>query len=260
MPLPDGARRQPSDYLYPLRTWTQGVPDRSQGKIRDRATGNTRNRADAYTSLIHKLQSIVIPQIEFRQTTLSEAVELLRLESRRLDPDPNPGNRGVNIFLRLPKPSFAMVAVAASVPGLPPSLAWPTPADPNGRITLMMERMPLLEALKYVAFQAGLKVAVEPYAVSVVPQSYVIQSLVTDEYGAPPELLGQKTDAGNLCSRVNLEAWFEAKGVDFPPGASAIYLTSTRMLIVRNTQENLDKMVSVISSALKTPAPSPANP
>ncbi len=32
-----------------------------------------------------KLNSIIIPNIEFRQTTISDAVEYLRQESRRLD-------------------------------------------------------------------------------------------------------------------------------------------------------------------------------
>ena len=271
MPLPDGAERHPSDYRYPLRTWNEDPPQKHPERGRVRVSPAIKDRADAYTALTHKLQSIVIPRVEFRRATLADAIGYLRQESQRLDPDSDPRNRGVNIFLQPAKTSFATSTVAAANPDLPASLAWPAPADANVRITLTMERLPLLEALKYVASQAGLKVAIEPYAVSLGPPSYVIQNLVTAEYGVPPELLGLSPDArvqtldkdvlgGNSMVRSEMTSWFCAKGVDFPPGASAVYLPDKRKLVVRNTQENLDKIVSVISCALKPADLTPANP
>lgn len=107
-----------------------------------------------------KLSAIVIPQIEFRATTLGDAVEFLRQESRRLDPDPDAAQRGANILIAGP---------AARTP-----------------VTLSLSRIPLLEALRYLAGQAGLKVRVEPYAVTLVPLSDPTSDLVTAEFRVTP--------------------------------------------------------------------------
>ena len=50
----------------------------------------------------------------------------------------------------------------------------PVPAAPpispsDARITLTLNQIPLGEALRYIASQAGLKVKVEPYAISIIP-------------------------------------------------------------------------------------------
>ncbi len=103
-----------------------------------------------------KLSAIVIPQIEFRATTLGDAVEFLRQESIRLDP----ARRGANILL---------AGTAARTP-----------------VTLSLSRIPLLEALRYLAGEAGLKIRVEPYAVALVPLSDPSGDLVTAEFRVAP--------------------------------------------------------------------------
>ena len=70
------------------------------------------------------------------------------------------------------------------------------PSPPNTRITLTMSRLPLLEALRYVAQQAGLKVKVEQYAVSIVPLSETTDALVTEEIKVLPVFFGSNTFTG----------------------------------------------------------------
>ena len=118
------------------------------------------------------------------------------------------------------------------IPGLPDVIG-PTAGT---RITLALNQIPLLEALKYVASQAGLKVKVEPYAVSIVPVSEQTDVMVTADFHVPPNFF-RGTDA---------RTFLEASGVTFPPGASATYLPSTSKLVVRNTQENVDLVAAVI--------------
>ena len=65
------------------------------------------NDSSGTVAITRKLQSIVIPNIEFRQTTLNDAVEFLRQEARRLDTNSPEEERGVNIFLKLPTSSGA---------------------------------------------------------------------------------------------------------------------------------------------------------
>lgn len=116
-----------------------------------------------------KLGLIVIPQVEFRATTLETAVEFLRQESRRLDPNPEPAQRGVNILI---------AGTAGRMP-----------------VTLSLSRIPLLEALRYLAGQAGLKVKVEPYAVSLVPLSDPSGILVTAEFHVAPSFFNAASAA-----------------------------------------------------------------
>lgn len=112
---------------------------------------------DPAAAMSRKLSAIVIPQIEFRATTLGDAVEFLRQESLRLDP----AQRGANILLA----------------------AGPASRTP---VTLSLARIPLLEALRYLAGQAGLKVRVEAYAVTLVPLSDPTGDLVTAEFRVAP--------------------------------------------------------------------------
>ena len=145
--------RSPSSRLWLLTGWLLLAASVSSVQAQSASSAITR-----------KLNSIIIPQIEFHATTIADAVEFLRQESQRLDPDPNPAARGVNILLN-------------------------QPAAANTRITLTLTRLPLLEALKYVAAQAGLKVKVEPYVVSLVPLSDPSEPMVTAVFHVPPNMI-----------------------------------------------------------------------
>jgi hypothetical protein len=49
-------------------------------------------------TLSTKMDTIIIPRVEFRNVTVAEAFEFLRRKSQQLDPD----GRGVNFVLKLP--------------------------------------------------------------------------------------------------------------------------------------------------------------
>ena len=264
-PNSEGSDQQPSDYRYPLQTWTQ----------RERITipGPFIRDPGVHANEMSKLQSIVIPRIEFRSTALSDAVEYLRRESFRLDPDPNPATRGVNIVLQLQKPPSFKDTLGEAIPGLPlADAASHSAGNPECRITLTMERLPLLEALRYVASQAGVRVAVEPDKVSIVPLTGGIAPvLTTREYKAAPEVVGLPPNAGGrvpqdvqsqggevAIRRIDMVPWLRSQGVVFPEGTSATYLPTTGKLVVRNTPDNLDIIGAIIFSAQK--APGPQNP
>src|SRR5438094_3885062 len=133
------------------------------------------------TALVSKkLNSIIIPHIEFRDATIREAIDVLREQAAENDTGPE-GQRGVNIVLRIVPigqvappsmpaapptgtatpaggaPSGAGAAApAAGAPGAPgaPVQAPPVPAPANARITVTLDNIPLGEALRYVATQA----------------------------------------------------------------------------------------------------------
>jgi general secretion pathway protein D len=150
------------------------------------------------------------------------------------------------------------------------------------RITVSLSNIPLGEALKYVTGLANLKYKVEPYAIYVVPLSARVDSLITKEwkvrpdliprasgaapsgalggtptFGAAPGATGDATRGGSgIADRESAKAWLIASGAQFnDPGASAIYIASSSRLIVRNTQDQLDLIETIIQSTNPTGGP-----
>jgi type II secretory pathway component GspD/PulD (secretin)/tetratricopeptide (TPR) repeat protein len=267
--------------------------------------------------ITNKLNTIIIPRVEFRDASIREAIDFLREQAVENDPSPE-GKKGVDIVLRtvplgqiapppVPVGPAASPAAAGSPPGpvgpaaapgaapagpprTGPVTAQPAVARPviaaaaispaEARITLTLNQIPLGEALRYIAAQAGLKVKVEPYAVSVIPITEQSNDLITKEYRVPPDfittslsgksLLGRgayKTAPGTaaplttggtakdteeatggvqLVAPLGAKEYLETQGVSFPPGASANFLPQSSRLIVRNTQDNLDLIDAIV--------------
>ncbi len=266
------------------RDWEMPVP--KHGLNVDPRNGARVTRDDEGPAAMNrKLAKIIIPNIEFRSTTISDAVEFLRQEARRLNQEPDPAKRDINIFLKLPTagarpaaPTAAPAPIdATAIPGLPSdaTAAQAPLATANSRITLTMSNLPLSEALRYVASQAGLKVKVEPYAVSIVPVTDQTDALITADFRVPPNFISNSTTGGTsgalqqeavsaqggggggtrdntgagtvTIARQDAKTFLEASGVTFPPGASATYIASTSRLVVRNTQENVDLIESLVN-------------
>src|SRR5215831_75987 len=173
--------------------------------------------------MTNKLNSIIIPHIEFRDTSIREAIDFLREQAAENDPS----GQGVNIVLRLaPLGQIAPPSIPVALPTgtgtpgagapaqAPPAAAGEAPAGSPGavpvvapisgpagaRITVTLDNIPLGEALRYVANQAGLKVKVEPYAVSIIPLSELSNDLITKRYHVPPEFFGEPMDVGYYTS------------------------------------------------------------
>src|SRR5438105_7182856 len=175
----------------------------------------------------NKLDSIIIPRIEFRDASIREAIDFLRQQAAANDPTTE-GRRGVDIVLRLhslgrstePAPVTATTTVggaaapaeplpagesapppaagvATAVPGVTPATPSLPPVNPaEARITLTLNQIPLGEALRYITSQAGLKVKVEPYAVLILPLSEQSNELTTKEYRVPPGFISGTVNVG----------------------------------------------------------------
>lgn len=174
----------------------------------------------------NKLNTIIIPRIEFRDASIREAIDFLRQQAAANDPATE-GRRGVDIVLRLAPLGSATTTTAtttttASVPAaVEPASNGPIPAGPDAppaiipppaapvtvvstpainpsdaRITITLNQIPLGEALRYIASQAALKVKVEPYAVSIIPISEQSSDLLTKEYRVPPGFIAATINPG----------------------------------------------------------------
>ena len=293
----------------PVHRYGQVVGPVGEAFARD-ATGTARINT--------KLNTIIIPRIEFRDASIREAIDFIRQQAAANDPATE-GKKGVDIVLRLvplgqiAPPSTAVEAAAAATPtagaaapaeGAAVPQTTPVQARPivapavvsasaispaSARITISLSQIPLGEALRYIASQAGLKVKVEPYAISIIPISEQSNDLVTKEYRVPPGFItstvnveasaltqtatkggggkggggggGVAVPAGTgkdthestggyqLISRENAKDFLESQGVPFPPGASANFLPQSSRLIVRNTADNLELVDALVEQA-----------
>ncbi|HEY4272780.1 MAG TPA: type II and III secretion system protein [Candidatus Udaeobacter sp.] len=200
--------------------WQQ--PVRKYGAVGPVADNKGRGEVRGTAQMTNKMNSIIIPHVEFRDTSIREAVDFLREQATENDPS----GQGVNIVLRLVPlgqvaqssmpvvPPTGTGAPEAGAPPQNPPVTTPPPgaprqgapggppvpaplAGPSGaRITVTLDNIPLGEALRYVANQAGLKVKVEPYAVSLIPLSEQSNDLITKRYHVPPEFFGGPLDVG----------------------------------------------------------------
>src|SRR5215470_2347712 len=256
----------------PVRKYGQTVGPVTDAFARDTA-GTAR--------INNKLNTIIIPRIEFRDASIREAIDFLRQQA--VENDPTEGKKGVDIVLRMtplgqiapppvpvgpaasPAGAAPVAAPAGAPPGTTPIAAPPVVTRPvvaaaatspaEARITLTLNQIPLAEALRYIANQAGLKVKVEPFAVAIIPISEQSNDLITKEYRVPPDfittsltgrsLLGrgaytkapgtaapigtgkdtqEATGGTQLVAAEGAKEFLETQGVAFPPGASANFL------------------------------------
>ena len=236
-------------------------------------------------AITKKLNGIVFPKIDFRDSTVREAIEFLVTKSKSLDPE----KEGVNIVLRLgdeggagaaaPAPAPAP-APAAGIPGLDPAPGG-IPGVPGGgaiggggsstRITLTLNNVPLIEVIKYITNLANLKYKIEPFAVNIVPIGTQVDELFIKQWKVQPSLfrstpgagaaaaggaagaggLGAPPAAGGLegagtGGASNAKDFLSASGVSFGQGAFAMYSPQSSSLIVKNTQEQLDLVERII--------------
>lgn len=273
----------------PVRQYGQTVGPISDAFARD-AGGTAR--------ITNKLNTIIIPKIEFRDASIREAIDFIRQQAAANDPSTE-GKRGVDIVLRTVPLGKPEVSGAAPLPQTTPPLPGTSPAadaaiEPTpvptkvpsvptispaeARITITLTQIPLGEALRYIASQAGLKVKVEPYAVSIIPINEQSNDLFTKEYRVPPGFISSSVNVGanpldraavrvgagaagtgkdtqettggkQLVNRQTALDFLKDQGVPFPPGASANFLPQSSRLIVRNTEENLELVDALVEQA-----------
>ncbi|MEP6709405.1 MAG: hypothetical protein ABJB32_04670, partial [Verrucomicrobiota bacterium] len=128
----------------PVRQYGQRVGGISDSVTRD-VSGTAR--------INNKLNSIIIPKIEFQDASVREAIDNVRQQAAANDPD---GKKGVDIVVgsnveaapvvvepAAPLPNASPGASAAPVPVVP------APIGQGGRITISLHDIPLGEALRY---------------------------------------------------------------------------------------------------------------
>lgn len=220
-------------WQLPLRKFTDGPTS-----IVEQPQMDTRGSQ----AINNKLDSIIIPRIDFTDSSIKEAIAFIKKRSAELDQDDSE-NKGINIVLKLPPDS--------------PDAAYP--------ITLSLTDVPLREALRYLTESANLKIKIETHAVVVVPATENTDVLITKEYkvppgfiqatpgSAPPVVSGVAPGSQSvIAARSAAKDFLVSQGVEFPEGASANYISLTSRLIVKNTQPNLELIDALVETSVAT--------
>lgn len=184
-----------------------------------------------------KLQSIMIPSLDFRDANINDVVLFLTETCRRQDP----AKQGVNILL---------MGLEDSITG-------------GQNITISIRDMSLYEALQYIVEMASLKFDVQTKAVAIMPVGFVPASeLITVSYTVIPEVGAELEsmaggggggvddlfgDASAETSEgpADVQAFFSI--VDWPEGASAIYQPNFKQLFVKNTKKNQQAVEDILA-------------
>ena len=169
-----------------------------------------------------KLERIILPRLEFKDATIREAVDYLRLKSVELDPDEP--KTGVNIVLNVNRETLDSIA-----------------ADPNlnSRITVSLTNVPLIEALRYVTGLAYLRFKVELDAVVICPPAMSSDVILARAWKIRPDLI-PNLQLGVAEDRDTAKNWLMAHGVQFvTPESGAVFIPATSTLIVKNSQDQM---------------------
>ena len=240
--------------------------------------GGSESFGSSYIS--QKLRKIVIPRIDFEDTTVEEAIDFLRMRSSELDTlELDPAKKGINFVIR--RPNSQVRAEGSGEAGLPAA------AIDLGSLRirdLRLRNVPLNVALKYICDHTKLHFKVDDYAVTLVPFTECGEDVYTRTFRVPPDFMEKLSPSGgggndpfaepsNQGSKLSyrkpaIDALKEA-GISFPEGTSAA-LTATGVLLITNTPTELAKVEQLVdelganradaNAGLLSALPPPADP
>jgi general secretion pathway protein D len=228
-----------------------------------------KQQTDGVAYITEKLRRIVIPRIDFEDTTVEEAIDFLRLRAAELDTlELDPDRRGVNFVIRRPRSTAlgggeldAAAAAGESLLG--------GGSDPGAlRINeLRLRNVPLAVALKYICDATKLRYKVDDFAVTLVPQTETGDDLFTRTFRVPPDFQAiisvggdapaadadpfapDSGGAGLLTARLPIIDLLKKAGIVFGEGSSAT-LGAAGTLLITNTPSELDKIEQLVDSTI----------
>jgi len=247
------------------QAWELSVPAAAPAVIVTDTTSQGDRSGVAY--ITEKLRRIIIPVIDFEDTSVEEALDFLRLRSNELDTtELDPTKKGVNFVVRRPRAEAGAPATGDAAAPLG------TSSDPGAqRIKqLRLQNVPLSVALQYIADATRLRAKVDDFAVTLVPLTETGEDFFTRTFRVPPDFHNSlQADSGGgggaaeadpfadssaststratLSTRKPILELLKEKQIRFPDGSSAI-LSSSGTLLVTNTPSELDKIEQLVEA------------
>lgn len=199
-----------------------------------------------------KLKQIVIPVVDFQESSIFEAYDVIREWARQYDVQTlSEAEKGLNFVLNLGgSDSETYQKIASKV------------------ITLNVRNVPLERVLEYVSQATATQWTLGDHAVVVTPSGTADTEIRRRTFRVPPGFMqnaassvaSQNDDpfadepesSSVLSARVSAKEYFSNLGVSFPDGATAKYIPASGSLIVANTLSNLNLVEEYIREYSRT--------
>ncbi len=234
-------------------------------------TGSVDRNDGGSSQIIKKLNSIILPTVNLEDTTLSEAIDFLRMRCKELDTfATSDTTKGINFVIPRPRSSGAAAPAADGGLEAAPLDTTTTTTDASQiRIPkLFLTNVPVSEALRQICEAARMKYRVGEYAVSIVPISDDTEEIIYRVFTVPPDFLtavGGEGEGGgaapedpfatpapggasSLKPKPTAQQALINRGVPFSEKASASYNPANSTLIVRNTATNMELIEEIVRS------------
>ncbi|MGL4401709.1 MAG: Amuc_1098 family type IV pilus outer membrane protein [Luteolibacter sp.] len=228
--------------------WELQVPDLAlEGSIPDPAADLS---SVSFVSIRDKLDRIIIPRVALDQTSLSEAIDFLRIRANENDTfEPDPARRGVNFTVSLGAPDSPVAQKINAA-----------------RFDLQLKNVPLSQILTYIGQVTGTTFATDEFAVIITPVGSSSPDLISRTYRVPPDFMSSMSvgadataatddpfgaapaSGGLLAKRLSAQEVLAKQGVEFPEGSSASYMAASNTLRVVNTASNHDFIAQVVDA------------
>ncbi len=247
------------------KAWEMALP--AVGPMEDGRAGEVTQSSGA-AMINEKLRRIVIPQVNFEDITVEEAIDFLRQRSQELDViSPDPSRKGVDFVIRGSSAPQGGAAGDLDAAGAGAGLG-PGPGVGSIKIRqLRLNNMPLGQVLKYICEQASpkLRYTVDDFVVTIVPFNDPGREMLTRTFrvgpafhdklaeshggggaAADPDPFGADAGAPGIKVRPPILDLLKKAGIAFGEGASATLGGSG--LIVSNTSGELDKVEQLVET------------
>ncbi len=246
------------------RAWETTVPTEAMDFTRDLGPKTSVKTGVAY--ITEKLRRIIIPRIDFEDTTLEEAVQFLRLRAAELDTlELDPTKKGINLVIRKRNSG---AAVTEDLGGLGSELTGGSDSGAMRISELRVRNVPLETALKYICDATKLRYKVDDFSVTLVPQTETGEDIFSRTFTVPPDFQARLNAGGDggggapadvdpfadpgagststIKALPSIKELLTKQGIKFSDSASASLTGST--LLVTNTPTELDKVEVLVET------------
>ena len=204
---------------------------------------------DDSDSINQKLDNIIIPFVDFDDSSLEDAIEFLQGRSRSLDPEIIEANKGVDFVLSMGSRDSPEVQEIL-----------------QKTFSLRLRNVPLRQVLNLVSRQTGTSFRVDRFAVVIQPLGGATNDLIVRRYSVPPDFLSRSSTGGGgggdssdpfaetddsaprLAPRLTARQYLEQQGVPFPEGATATYNPGRSQLTVKTTSIGHDDVLQLVNA------------
>ena len=219
--------------------------------------------------LQQKLNNIIIPDVDFEDITVQEALETLRIRAREFDIETDEDKKGVNFLIRDTGVKAGGAGGFDDDQGLDAGVEAVSGSD-IGAVKIdeiRVQNVPLGTLIQYICDKTRLRWKLDNHAVIILPVGALeADDLYPRTFTVPPDFIsrlsqgtsggggvdddpfggGGDDDDGGLSQRASAKTLLLENGVSFPDKAFANYIASTSTLVVYNTLSNLDLIEQLV--------------